>query len=51
MKKTRSKIIIKTRAGGYTKIWKKGNYDTCVHPNDKDACKKCMLDWLQSEAE
>nr|DAI23696.1 MAG TPA: hypothetical protein [Caudoviricetes sp.] len=31
--------------------WKKGNYDTCAHPNDKDACKKCMLDWLQSEAE
>lgn len=31
--------------------WEKGNYDTCVHPNDKDACKKCMLDWLQSEAE
>lgn len=31
--------------------WKKGNYDMCVHPNDKDACKKCMLDWLQSEAE
>lgn len=31
--------------------WKKGNYDTCFHPNDKDACKKCMLDWLQSEAE
>lgn len=31
--------------------WKKGNYDTCVHPNDKDACKKCMLNWLQSEAE
>lgn len=31
--------------------WKKGNYGTCVHPNDKDACKKCMLDWLQSEAE
>ena len=31
--------------------WKKGNYDTCVHPNDKDACKKCMLDRLQSEAE
>lgn len=31
--------------------WKKGNYDTCDHPNDKDACKKCMLDWLQSEAE
>ena len=31
--------------------WKKGNYDTCVHPNDKDACKKCMLDWLQSEVE
>lgn len=31
--------------------WKKGNYDTCVHPNDKDACKKCMLEWLQSEAE
>ena len=31
--------------------WKRGNYDTCVHPNDKDACKKCMLDWLQSEAE
>jgi hypothetical protein len=31
--------------------WKKGNYDTCVHPNDKDACKKCMLDWLQSESE
>nr|UVN10549.1 MAG: hypothetical protein [Bacteriophage sp.] len=31
--------------------WKKGNYDTCIHPNDKDACKKCMLDWLQSEAE
>ena len=31
--------------------WKKGTYATCVHPNDKDACKKCMLDWLQSEAE
>ena len=31
--------------------WKKGNYDTCVHPNDKDACKKCMLDWLRSKAE
>lgn len=31
--------------------WKKGNYDTCAHPNDKDACKKCMLDWLQSETE
>lgn len=31
--------------------WKKGNYDICVHPNDKDACKKCMLEWLQSEAE
>ena len=31
--------------------WKKGNYDMCVHPNDKGACKKCMLDWLQSEAE
>lgn len=31
--------------------WKKGNYDTCVHPNDKDSCKKCMLDWLRSEAE
>jgi hypothetical protein len=31
--------------------WRKGNYDTCAHPNDKDACKKCMLDWLQSEAE
>lgn len=31
--------------------WRKGNYDTCVHPNDKDACKKCMLDWLQSEVE
>lgn len=31
--------------------WKKGNYDTCVYQNDKDACKKCMLEWLQSEAE
>ena len=31
--------------------WKKGNYDTCVHPNGKDGCKKCMLNWLQSEAE
>ena len=31
--------------------WKKGNYDTCVYPNGKDGCKKCMLDWLQSEAE
>lgn len=31
--------------------WKKGNHDTCIHPNDKDACKKCMLDWLQSETE
>lgn len=31
--------------------WKKGSYDTYVHPNDKDGCKKCMLDWLQSEAE
>ena len=31
--------------------WKKGNYDTCAHPNGKDGCKKCMLDWLQSEAE
>ena len=31
--------------------WEKGNYDTCVHPNGKDGCKKCMLNWLQSEAE
>lgn len=31
--------------------WKKGNYDTCVHPNGKDGCKKCILNWLQSEAE
>ena len=31
--------------------WKKGNYDTCVHPNDKDECKKCILNWLQLEAE
>ena len=31
--------------------WKKGSYDTCAHPNGKDGCKKCMLDWLQSEAE
>ena len=31
--------------------WKKGNYDTCVHPNGKDGCKKCILEWLQSEAE
>lgn len=31
--------------------WKKGNYDACVHPNGKDGCKKCMLKWLQSEAE
>ena len=31
--------------------WKKGNYDTCVHPNDKDACKKSMIDWLQSAEE
>lgn len=31
--------------------WKKGNYDTCVHPNDKDGCKKCMLNWLQAETE
>lgn len=31
--------------------WKKGSYDTCVHPNGKDGCKKCMLNWLQSEAE
>ena len=23
--------------------WKKGNYDTCVHPNDKDACKKMYV--------
>lgn len=30
---------------------KKGNYDTCVHPNGKDGCKKCILNWLQSEAE
>jgi len=31
--------------------WKKGSYDTCVHPNGKDGCKKCMLKWLQSKAE
>jgi hypothetical protein len=31
--------------------WKKGNYDTCVHPNGKDGCKKCMLNWLQSKIE
>jgi hypothetical protein len=31
--------------------WKKGNYDVCVHPNGKDGCKKCMLNWLQSKIE
>ena len=31
--------------------WEKGNYDTCVHPNGKDGCKKCILNWLQSEVE
>lgn len=31
--------------------WKKGNYDTCVHPNGKDGCKKCMLNWLQLKIE
>ena len=31
--------------------WKKGNYDTCVHPNGKDGCKKCILEWLRSEIE
>lgn len=31
--------------------WLAGKYDTCIHPNGKDGCKKCMLNWLQSEAE
>ena len=31
--------------------WRKGNYDTCIHPNGKDGCKKCMLEWLRSEIE
>lgn len=31
--------------------WEKGNYDTCTHPNGKEGCRKCMLNWLQSEAE
>ena len=32
--------------------WGKGIYDVCIHPkNGKDECKKCMLEWLQSEAE
>lgn len=31
--------------------WKKGNYYVCVHPNGKDGCKKCMLNWLQSKIE
>lgn len=31
--------------------WKKGNYDACVHPNGKDGCKKCMLNWLQTKVE
>lgn len=31
--------------------WIAGKYDTCIHPNGKDGCKKCMLNWLQSEAE
>ena len=31
--------------------WEKGNYDTCVHPNGKDGCKKCILEWLRSEIE
>lgn len=29
--------------------WKKGKYDTCIHPNGKDGCKKCMLEWLKME--
>jgi hypothetical protein len=40
MKKTRSKIIIKTRAGGYTKIyangkWQKGVYNLDFHADCK----------------
>lgn len=31
--------------------WIAGKYDTCIHPSGKDGCKKCMLNWLQSEAE
>lgn len=31
--------------------WIAGKYDTCIRPNGKDGCKKCMLNWLQSEAE
>lgn len=31
--------------------WKKENYNACVHPNGKDGCKKCMLNWLQTKAE
>ena len=31
--------------------WGNGNYDTCIHPNGKNGCKKCMLEWLRLEAE
>lgn len=47
MKKTRSKIIIKTRKGGYTKIyangkWQKGVYNIDFHADCKPLRYPCI---------
>lgn len=45
MKKSRSKIIIKTRAGGYTKIYANGKWQKKVHVIDYHAecSNKCGI--------
>lgn len=52
MKKTRSKIIIKTRAGGYTKIyangkWQKGVYNLDFHAD----CKSLRYPYIKISCE
>lgn len=57
MKKTRSKIIIKTRAGGYTKIYANGKWQKKVRVIDyhaecsnKDGIKvSCGFDRLKTD--
>ena len=57
MKKTRSKIIIKTRAGGYTKIYANGKWQkrVCVidyhaERSSKDGIKvTCEFDKLKTD--
>ena len=57
MKKTRSKIIIKTRAGGYTKIYANGKWQKKVYVIDyhaecsnKDGIKvTCEFDKMKTD--